>query len=53
MYHVVATRNCASILPMLAILSVVNGALWVAYGFAIDAPFVWAPNAFGVLTGLT
>ena len=52
MHRVVATRNSVSILPPLAVVATLNGALWFTYGVAISAPLQWAPNAFGIATGV-
>lgn len=48
--QVVRTRDSSSILAPLAMLSVVNGTCWAAYGtFAAKNFFIAAPNAAGVV----
>eukprot|EP00977_Amphora_coffeiformis_P013223 scaffold3408_cov129-Amphora_coffeaeformis.AAC.18 len=49
---VLRTRNSASILFRLAWAQTTNAALWTAYGMVKNQPFVYAPNAIGLVLGL-
>ncbi|KAG8467114.1 hypothetical protein KFE25_000430 [Diacronema lutheri] len=51
--QVVRQRDSSSILPQLAILSVINGLAWTAYGyFAVHNFFIAGPNFAGVCLAL-
>lgn len=51
--QVVRTRDSSSILPQLAVLSVINGSCWTLYGLlAAKNMFIAGPNAAGVLLAL-
>jgi hypothetical protein len=45
------TRDASMIDRNLAIMSLVNGTLWTAYGFAKQEPFIYVLNIFGASLG--
>ncbi|KAI8919605.1 sugar efflux transporter for intercellular exchange-domain-containing protein [Entophlyctis helioformis] len=47
--QVVQKRDASTIDPILAISTLLNTCLWTVYGFVIADPFVWGPNALGVV----
>ncbi|EGF81946.1 hypothetical protein BATDEDRAFT_16153 [Batrachochytrium dendrobatidis JAM81] len=49
---VIRSRDASSINPILGFCSLLNGALWTGYGFAISDPFIWAPNVVGVVLSI-
>lgn len=51
LWGVFRRRDASSIHWPLALMTVINGLLWVFYGFAMSDAFIWAPNAFGALVG--
>lgn len=51
LWGVLRRRDASSIHWPLALMTVINGLLWVFYGFAMQDAFIWAPNAFGTLVG--
>jgi uncharacterized protein with PQ loop repeat len=46
---VIKSKDASSIHPVLTLVSLVNGALWCVYGFALRDVFIWMPNGVGVL----
>lgn len=50
--EVFQTRSNATIHLNMAIMTILNGALWVAYGLAIHNPFIWVPNGVGAILGV-
>lgn len=51
LWGVLRRRDASSIHWPLALMTVINGLLWVFYGLAMSDAFIWAPNAFGALVG--
>ncbi|KAI8919604.1 sugar efflux transporter for intercellular exchange-domain-containing protein [Entophlyctis helioformis] len=50
--QVIRARDASSINPILATTSFLNGCLWTVYGIVIADPFVWGPNALGVVLSM-
>ena len=50
--RILQERNTASIHIPTMIMNTLNGTFWMAYGFAINDYFVYAPNAFGSGLGI-
>lgn len=48
-YHVLRTRNAASLYWPLCLMNLVNGSLWTAYGIAVTDYFIWVPNGIGAV----
>eukprot|EP00842_Homolaphlyctis_polyrhiza_P000205 jgi/Hompol1/1185/HPOL_005529-RA len=51
-YRILKKRDSRPLNPLLALASIINGSLWVVYGFSIDDGFVWVPNLVGVFMGI-
>jgi solute carrier family 50 protein (sugar transporter) len=51
-FTVLKTRNSASIHIRTMTTNTLNGAFWSAYGFAVNDPFVYVPNALGAGLGV-
>ena len=49
---VLSTKSAATLHWPLAVMQIINGALWLGYGLAISDPFVWVPNGIGACTGV-
>ncbi|KAI8471974.1 MAG: sugar efflux transporter for intercellular exchange-domain-containing protein [Monoraphidium minutum] len=50
--EVLRARNSAALNEPLALMAVLNGSLWGAYGWAVGDPFIWGPNLVGALFGV-
>lgn len=50
--NVLSTRSAASINGSMSLASLLNSALWTAYGSAIGNPGVYCPNAIGVVLSI-
>lgn len=46
------TRSNASIHLTMAVMTILNSALWVVYGLAIKNAYIWVPNSVGGILGL-
>ncbi len=51
LWGVLRRRDASSIHWPLALMTVINGLLWVFYGLALSDAFIWAPNGFGAVVG--
>mmetsp|Transcript_19131 Transcript_19131/g.31303 ORF Transcript_19131/g.31303 Transcript_19131/m.31303 type:complete len:245 (+) Transcript_19131:105-839(+) len=49
LWHVIRTRNSASLHSGLAITSCVNGSLWTIYGMVMGDIYIWGPNIVGAV----
>jgi uncharacterized protein with PQ loop repeat len=45
-------RDSSSLTLPMSVMNVVNGLLWVVYGFVRGDAFIWVPNGFGVCLGV-
>ncbi|KAG1680394.1 hypothetical protein FOA52_015485 [Chlamydomonas sp. UWO 241] len=52
MLHIIRAREASSIYLPLAITAMVNGAMWMIYGFAVSDMIIAGPNAIGVAVGI-